>query len=88
MQNDDDDDLLSNIYQLIKQVGDGSSDILLELLVRITNAETLSVQLQERVDAQKDHTDQLWSIVRMLSAVVGVIVLIFIVATLVAVFKP
>jgi uncharacterized membrane protein len=88
-----DDDLLNNIHTLIDQVGQGTSETLLELLARIVTAETIAVQLQSRVE--QDRADRAASEAQLraalhelrllvwgILAILGVIVLILVIATI------
>jgi hypothetical protein len=88
-----DDELLANIHQLIEQVGEGTSQTLLELFGRIIAAETLAVQLHDQVERDRSERaaseaqlraglKEIKQIVWGILAILAVIVLILVIATI------
>ncbi len=88
-----DDGLLADIHALIEQVGRGNAETLLELLRRIVAAEAVALQL--RNDREQDRAERAASehqlraalhelrlLVWGILAILGVIVLILVIATI------
>lgn len=91
-------DLLASIHELIIQVGSGTNEHLLEILVRVVAAETLVVELQSQ--AERDRADRAASEAQLRSAlhelrllvwgvlaILGVIVLILVIATIASMMR-
>ena len=81
-----DDELLSRIHGLIDQVERGNAETLLQLLARIVAAETLALQLQAQIIEDRlqwrSALHELRYLVWGILAILGVIVLILVIATI------